>query len=204
MLLSIFTNRWIVTLVCALVVFGEMFLVKGIYTRWTKNINNAKVKTALNIVFGLAFCFALSMLTMFVYTDVIGGVYAWKYVIAAALGATLIYLILEKIFGNAVVNKIGTAFAEYLTRSGLFDGKITEKGLVAVAEKMLGNIKAIDEAKYAKQTKAVNEVVKTLDGMLADGVVTAEEKEQATKLINENGIDVNQSAYEKYKALLNK
>lgn len=204
MLLAILTNRWVLTVVCALLVFGEMFLVKKWFTSFTSKIKNVKVKSGINVILGLITCFALSAAQMYALCDVLGAVFAWKWVMAATLGATLVYLILEKIFGNAVVNELGKVFANYISHSDMFDGKITEKGVVAVAEKLLNKVNKIDTAIAAKEAKAIDEVVKRLDGFLEDGKITEEEKVEATELIHNNNIDVNNSTYEKYRALLNK
>jgi hypothetical protein len=204
MLLSIIKNPWVLMAICTLVVFFEMFLVKKWYISITKKIKNAKVRTALNVVLVLGTFFALSMCQMFALCDVLGAAYSWVSVIAATLGATLIYLVLEKIFGNAEINALGTAFCEFISHSDMFDGKITKDGVIAVAEKLLSITNKIDNAAATKEAKAINEVVKRLDGFLADGKVTEEERAEAQELIGDNGIDVNSSTYERFKALLNK
>ena len=204
MLLSIITNRWVLMLICTIIVFGEMFLVKKWYITATKNVKNAKARTALNIFCGLASCFLLASLQMFALCDVLGAEFSWVSVIAATLGATLLYLVLEKIFGNAEINALGTAFCEFISHSDMFDGKITTEGVIKVAEKLLNITNKIDTAVATKEAKAIDEVIKRLDGFLADGKVTEEEKAAAEELIEKNGIDVNSSTYERFKALLNK
>ena len=204
MLLNFFTNRWVLMVICALLTFGLMFPVKKWFTSWTPKIKNVKVKTAVNVVLGLITSFVLSAVLMWALCDVFGAVFYWKLVIASTLGATLIYLILEKIFGNAVVNKLGNDFANYISHSDLFDGKITDAGALAVAQSLFDRVNKADKAVAEKEGKAIEEVLKRLDGFIEDGKVTAEEKVAATELINKYGIDVSSSTYEKYKALLNK
>ena len=204
MLLNFFTNRWVLMVICAVLTFGLMFPVKKWFTSWTPKIKNVKVKTAVNVVLGLITSFVLAAVLMWALCDIFGAVFYWKLVIASTLGATLIYLILEKIFGNAVVNKLGNDFANYISHSDLFDGKITDAGALAVAQSLFDRVNKADKAIAEKEGKAIEEVLKRLDGFIEDGQVTAEEKVAATELINNNNIDVNNSTYEKYRALLNK
>lgn len=205
MLLEILTNRWVMMVVCMLLVFGEMFIAKKWYISFTKKIPNNKVKRALNVVFGLATCFALAAAQMYALCDVLGGVFLWHFVLAAALGATGLYLILEKIFGESEVNELGRAFCEFISHSDMFDGDLTTDGVVTVAKKLLNITNAIDEKVASKEKKAIDEVVKRLDSFLADGKVTEEEKAEAEKMIAESGYNfTGNSTYERYKALLNK
>lgn len=204
MVLSWLANRWVLMVLCALVTFGLMFPAKKWFTSWTPKIKNVKVKTAVNIFFGIITCIVLAAVLMWAFCDVFGGVFYWRFVIAAALGATGLYWALEKIFGNAVVNKLGNDFANYISHSDMFDGKITEAGALAVAENLLAKVTKIDKAVAERERKAIEELDKRLDGFLADGKVTEEEKAQATELINAHGIDVNSSTYEKYRELLKK
>lgn len=205
-LLSIITNRWFLTALCSLAVFGEMFVAKKWYTPRTATIKDAKVKTALNIVLGIITCFALSAAHMWFFSEALPGVeFAWRWVLASTFGATLIYVLLEKIFGNAVVNRLGNIFGDYISHSKLFDGKLTENGLIAVGEMLLERINKVDKAEADKENKAIAEVLKRFDGFLEDGEVTAEEKAVAADLIKTHNIDVTDSTFEqKYKALLNK
>lgn len=205
MLLAILTNRWVLMVVCAALVFGEMFLVKKWYTSFTKKITNVKFKRAVNVILGLTTCFVLAMAQMYALCDVLGAVFYWKFVIAATLGATLLYLILEKIFGESEVNALGRAFSEFISHSDMFDGNITTSGMVAVAEKLLDITQGIDEKVAKKEKKAIDEVVKRLDGFLEDGKVTKEEQAEVEKIIKETGVNLDgNSTYEKYKSLLNK
>lgn len=204
MLLAWFTNRWVLMVLCALGTFGLMFPVKKWFTSWTYKIKNVKAKTALNIFLGIITCFVLAAGLMWALCDTFGGTFYWRFVIAAALGATGLYWALEKIFGNAVVNKVGSDFAKFISLSDMFEGKITEEGLIAVAENLFAKVSKIDKAVAERERKAIEELDKTLDGFLADGKVTEEEKAQATELVNAHGIDVNSSTYEKYRVLLNK
>lgn len=204
MLLEFITNRYVLACLCALIVFFEMFIVKKWYLTLTVKIENVKVRTALNTVLGIITCFVLSAMQMFALCDVLGAVFAWKWVLVSTLGATLLYLILEKVFGNSVTNELGKVLANYISHSDMFDGKITEKGVITVAEKLLERVNKVDKAIAEQESKAIEEVVKRLDGFLSDGEVTAEERKVATELINTHNIDVNNSTYEKYRALLNK
>ena len=204
MLLTILTNRWVLMVVCALATFGLMFPVKN-WFNFTRKIKNVKAKRGVNVVLGIATCVALSAILMYMLCDVLGAVFYWKFVIAAALGATGFYLVLEKVFGESEVNELGKAFYEFISHSDLFDGKLSTDGIIAVAKKLFGITNKIDNKEAEKETKAVDAVVERLSGFLSDGVITDEEKVQADKLIKDSGANLDgNSTYEKYKALLNK
>lgn len=204
MLLDFFKQPAILMLACALCVFVEMFLVKKWFTTWTVKIENAKARRGVNVLLGIITCFALAAAQMFAFCDILGATYSWVLVAAATGIATVVYLILEKIFGESEVNELGKALANFISHSGEFDGQITKKGVTAVAKELINMAKKVDDAEATKEAKAIDEVVKRLDGFLSDGKVTAEEKVAATELINKNNIDVNSSTYERFRALLNK
>lgn len=206
--LEFITNRYVLTFICALFTFGEMAVLKKTklwFGRYTVKIKNVEAKTGVNLFLGIVYCFILSAGQMWAFCDVLpGAVFAWKWVIVATLLATGAYLMIEKIFGNAVTNKLGDMLGNYISHSDMFDGKISKKGMIAVAEKLFERVNKIDKAEAEKESKAIEEVVKRLDGFLSDGEVTAEERTVATELINTHNIDVNNSTYEKYRALLNR
>ena len=209
MLLSIITNRYILTVLCALLVFGEMFVYKKTklwYGRFTAKIKNVEWKTAINLVLGIFACLVLSASQMFAFCDILpGAVFAWTWVIASAFIATSLYLAVEKIFGNAVTNKLGNVFADFISHNNLFDGNITKDGMIALAEQLLERVNKVDKAKAEKEQTVLNDVYKRFDGFLEDGEITAEEKAVAADLIKTHNIDVTDSTFEqKYKALLGK
>lgn len=205
MLLNILTNRWVLMAVCLVLVFGEMFIAKKWFTSFTVKIKNAKMKRGVNAILGLITCFVLAAAQMYALCDVLGAVFYWRFVLAAAIGANFLYVVLEKIFGESEVNALGKAFCEFISHSDMFDGNITTDGVVAVAEKLLNITTEIDKKVAIKEAAAIDEVVKRLDGFLADGKVTEEEKKEAEKIIADSGVNFNgNSTYEKYKALLNK
>lgn len=204
MLLNLLKTDWILMLVCAACVFGEMFLVKNWFLSFTKKIADARARRGVNVLLGIFTCFVLSAAQMFGFCDVLGVTYSWVWVIAATGIATGVYMIIEKIFGESYVNELGKTFSNFISHSELFDGKITKEGVIAVANQLLAITNKVDVAEASKEAKAIDEVVKRLDGFLADGKITDAERAEATTLIKNSGIDVTSSTYEKYKALLNK
>ena len=159
----------------------------------------------MNVLLGVITCVALASAQMYALCDVFNTVYRWSFVIAAALSATGLYLIIEKIFGESNLVALGKAFCNFVSHSDIFDGELTADGAVAVARKLFNITTEIDKKEIAKEEKAVDEVVKKLNEFLNDGKITDEEKAEAEKLIAncKKGIE-NNSTYEKYKALLNK
>ena len=204
MLLEFFKNPWVLMVLCMVGTFGEMFFAKKWFTSFTSKIKNVKAKRGLNVVLGMATCVALSAVQMYTLCDLLGSVYLWTRVIAAAAGATGVYLILEKVFGESEVNELGKAFHDVVSHSELFDGDLSTAGATEIAKKLFAITTEIDKKVAEKETKAIDEVVKKLDSFLMDGVVTEEEKREAQRLVSANGVALEESAYEKYKALLSK
>lgn len=205
MIMELMANRWVLYVVCTLFVFAEMFFAKKWYTKWTVKIKDAKVKTTTNLVLGMLTCVALAAGQMWTFCDIFAGTFYWHFAVAAGLSATGIYLAFEKIFGNANLNKLGEAFRSVVSHSDLFDGEISAGGAVKVAERLQGLVEKIDKKEAEKEDKAIVKLEALLDGFLADGKLTVEEKESADKFLKDYSADdlKGNPTYEKYLQLLN-
>lgn len=195
-------NPYVFTALVLLGVFFEMFAAKKLYIGFTSKIKNEKARRGLNIFFGLVVCTILSYGQMYVFTNIIGATFAVKHVFASALGATGLYLVLEKVFTDSEMTAIGKLFCDILGRSDLFDGTLTANGVKDTINNFASIIKAQEDAKAAQEKKAVDEVAARLDAFLADGKVTAAEKEEARKLVEKAGASLSGSTRAKYEALL--
>lgn len=205
MLLNLLKTDWILALVCAACVFTEMFLVKKWFTSFTQNIKDARARRGANVILGIFTCFVLSAAQLFGFCDVLGVAYSWVWVIVSTGVATFIYWGIEKVFGDAYVNELGKTFSNFISHSELFDGKITKEGVISVANQLLAITNKVDVAEATKEAKAIDEVVKRLDGFLADGKITDAERAETERIIKASGVNLNgNSTYEKYKALINK
>lgn len=200
MLFEFIKQPLVMMFICALLVFGEMFLAKKWFTNFTKKIESAKARRGANVVLGIITCLVLALSQMAALCDVFAIGYLWQFAIASAFIATFIYIVLEKIFGESEVNEVGKIFCQVISHSAQFDGNITKSGMVDVAHKMFAVVNGIDNAVAAKEEKAIDDVVARLDAFLADGKVTAEEKAEAQKIVADSGIDT--SLLAKYSALL--
>ena len=195
-------SPYVFTAIVLLGVFFEMFAFKKLYVGFTSKIKNEKVRRGLNLVFGIVSCMALAFSQMHVFCNLITAEYAFKHIAAAALGATGLYIALEKVFSDSEMSAIGKVFCDIFSRSNLFDGEITASGAKGVLANMLDIVKKQDDEKAAKEQKAADEIKARLEAFLADGKVTADEKEAAQKLVAESGIALTGSTREKYEALL--
>lgn len=205
MIMELMANRWVLYVVCTLLVFAEMFFAKKWYTTVTVKIKDAKVKTFTNLVLGVLTCVALAAVQMWALCDVFGGTFYWHFVVAAGLSSTAIYLAFEKVFGNATANKLGEMFRSLVSHSDIFDGEISPSGAVKVAERIQDVVAKIDEKEAEKEDKAIAEIVSRLDAFLEDGKITVEEKENADKFLKDYSADdlKGNPTYEKYLELLN-
>lgn len=195
-------NPYVFTAIVLLGVFFEMFAAKKLYIGFTSKIKNEKARRGLNVFFGLVVCTMLAYGQMYVVTNIIGAPFAVKHVLAAAFGATGLYLVLEKVFTDSEMTAIGKVFCDIISRSDLFDGEITPDGVAGTLTNMLAIVQNKDAEKAAQEKKAVDEVAARLDAFLADGKVTAAEKEAAKKLVADSGVALNGSTRAKYEALL--
>lgn len=200
MIYAFVTNSIVLMFICAFLVFGEMFLVKKWYTSFTKKIANAKVRRTANLGLGVVTCLVLALSQMAAICDVFAIPYIWNFAIASGFIATGVYLALEKILG-AEVDEVGKMFCDVISHSDKFNGNITHDGMVSVARQMLAIVKKIDDAEKQKENEAVAKVCAKIDEFLADGHLTAYEKEQAKKLIDESGVEVS-TFYNKYSEML--
>lgn len=204
MLYQFITNKWVIMVICAILVFIEMFVAKKWFTSFTVKIKNAKAKRTINVVLGVATCVALSVLQMVALCDVLKVDVYMPHAYAAALLATCLYLSLEKIL-KSEVEALGEAFQNYVSHSDAFDGELSSGGVMEVARGLFNITNKIDEKEAEKESKTVAEICHKLDKILEDGIVTDAEKAEADKLIAESGADLEgNSTYEKYKAVLNK
>ncbi len=206
MIANWFTNRWVLYAFCAVFTFIEMIGAKYAYLSWTKKIENEKVRVATNLVCGFALCVLLSAIQMWALCDVFGGIFYWKFVIAAAGTATGAYLVYEKIFGNSENTLLGKVFREVLNNSGLFEGKISSKNAVKLANLLRDRIAELDKKVADRENKGLNTVVSLLGTVIADGKVDEEEKKEVEKVVA--GFDANDLAknetYQKYVSILKK
>ena len=205
MIMELMANRWVLYVVCTLLVFAEMFFAKKWYKPFTEKFKNAKVKTATNLILGVFTCIALAAVQMWALCDVFKGVFYWHFVVAAGISATGIYLCFEKVFGNAETTKLGETFRSVVSHSNLFDGEISASGAVKVAEKLHSVVAEIDHKEAEKEDKAIKEVVSRLDAFLKDGKITVDEKETVDKVLeNYSPADLKGNpTYERYLQLLN-
>lgn len=195
------SNPYVFTAIVLLGVFFEMFAAKKLYIGFTDKIKNEKARRGLNVFFGLVVCTVLAYSQMYVITNILGTVFAPKHVFAAAFGATCLYLILEKVFSDSEMTAIGKVFCDIISRSDLFDGEITAAGVHSTVTNLLSIVQSKDAEKAAKEQAAVDEVAARLDAFLADGKVTAAEKEEAKQLVESAGT-LSGSTRAKYEALL--
>lgn len=205
MLYSFLTNKWVIMVLCAVLVFFEMFVAKKWFTSFTVKIKKVKAKRAANVALGLVTCVVLAMAQMYALCDVLKTQVYIPHIFAAAGIATLVYLCIEKIFTESEVNAMGKAFRDFVSHSKLFDGELSPEGVMAVAGKLLNITDKIDTEETAKESKAIEEVCAKLNEFLYDGKITADEKAEAEKLIKESGANLEgNSTYEHYKNVLGK
>lgn len=203
MILDWLANRWFQLGLVTLLTFAAMYGAKYWFVSFTRKIKNVKARRGLNVLFGVGTSFVLAAIELYAFTDIFGGTFTWTFATAAALGATGLYLIIEKVFGESVANEVGKAFCEFVSRSDLFDGKLSAQGAVDVAKKLLGKVDIVDKKEAAKEKKAIDEVLKKLDGFIADGEVTEAERAEADKILENAHADVlASSTYAKYQELL--
>lgn len=204
MVLTWLANRWFQLFLVTLFTFAAMYGAKYWFISFTKKITSAKARRALNLVLGVFTSLLIAAIELYVFTDIFGGTFTWTFVVAAALGATGLYLVIEKVFGESVANEVGKAFCEFISRSDMFDGKLSVEGAVDVAKQLLGKVDIVDKKEASKEKKAIDEVIKKLDGFIADGEVTEAEKAEAEKLLACAHDSVyTSSTYAKYQQLLN-
>lgn len=192
----------VMMLLCALIVFGEMFIAKKWYINLTAKIDSVTGRRAANVGLGIATCLVLALSQMALLCDVFAIAFLWQFAIASAFIATGIYLVLEKIFTESKVNEVGKIFCDVISHSDKFDGNITSAGMVDVAHKMYDVVKRLDDGIASKESKTVDAVVAKLDEFLSDGKITEAEKIAAQKIVVESGVDT--SLLSKYKNLLSK
>ena len=205
MIINFISKTWILAIIAMVVVFFEMFFAKRWFVHFTKKITSARARRGANVIFGILTCIALSFAQLFALCDFFTVPFAWQWAIAAALGATLLYLILEKIFTDSELKELGEAFRDLVSHSDLFDGDISKDGIINVAQRIFEITSDLDQKVAAKEGKAIDEVVKKLDEFIKDGNITEAEKAEAAAYVKKYGTALTStSTYEKYKQLLNK
>lgn len=201
-------REWIATplvlaVIVMLITFGAMFGAKKWFLHFTKKIANPTVRRGVNVALGLATCFVISATLLLAFVDWFKLTFVWWTVVVSALGATGMYLILEKVFGEAKVNEAGNAVMEAISHSALFDGKLTADGLAKFTKGLFTVTNGIDKAVAEKENVAVDKALTAIEGFLADGKITAEEQAQIEKMRKSVNLEGTET-YNKYLALLNK
>lgn len=201
-------REWIATplvlaVIVMLITFGAMFGAKKWFLHFTKKIANPTVRRGVNVALGLATCFVISATLLLAFVDWFKLTFVWWTVVVSALGATGMYLILEKVFGEAKVNEAGKAVMEAISHSDLFDGKLTADGLTKFTKGLFTITNGIDKAVAEKEKVAVDKALTAIEGFMADGKITAEEQAQIEKMRKSVNLEGTET-YNKYLALLNK
>ena len=199
MLYEFIKQPLVMMFVCALGVFGLMFVVKHSFLWATNKIKSEKARKIANMALGVASCLELAFSLMWVLCDAFGVTYFWQFAIGSAFIANYAYIVLEKYLG-ADVEAIGKIVRDIFTRSDLFDGEITAQGVTHFVEKCAEIIKRVDNRRDEKETAAIDNVIAKFDSFIADGQITAEEKAEAKRLAAENNIDA--SLLAKYAPIL--
>ena len=206
MLFEIIKQPLVMMAVCALLVFVELCAAKKIapnvwFTKMTKNIPSPEVRRGTNLVLGIIISVGIALSDMAILCDVFGIAWLWHFAIASGFIATFIYLVIEKVWGESKANELGNIFCDVLSYSAGFDGNITEVGKRELAKKVANILKGIDDAAATKESKTIDKIVSKLDAFLADGDITAEEKAEAKKLVEDAGI-ADSTLLAKYRELL--
>lgn len=204
MIINFISNPWILSAFTTICVFFEMFFCKKWFTAFTKNTKSEKVRRGLNVILGIFTCFVLSAFQLFTFCDVLHVSFEWKWVAAAALASTLIYLILEKVYSDSELKELGEAFRDLVSHSDMFDGDLSKDGIVRVAERIFEITTRIDEEIASKEDKTIDAVVEKLDEFIRDGNITEKEKQEAAEFVKKYGYALTStSTYEKYRQMLN-
>lgn len=203
MLLNFIKNPCVMMVVCAALVFVEMFIAKRWFLHFTKKIKSAQTRRGVNVLLGILTCIALALGQTFAMCDVLHVTMQKPLAFASGLIANFVYLIIEKIWGESKVNELGEIFQNFISHSDIFEGELSSEGMVNVAKKLFNIADGIDQKKAAQENEAVEKVCMKLEEFLADGVISAEEEAEAKKLLNNTNV-TETSTYEKYAALLKK
>jgi hypothetical protein len=205
MIINFISNPWIITAITMVCVFFEMFFAKKWFTTFTVKMKSAKARRGFNVILGILTCVALSAAQLFALCDVLSVAFAWKWVFAAALASTLLYLALEKIFTDSELKELGEAFRDLVSHSDMFDGDLSKAGIISVAQRIFEITSAIDDDVASKEIKTIDAVTKKLEEFIKDGNISEAEKAQAAEYVKKYGTAlVNTTTYERYKNLLNK
>ena len=204
MIIEFISNPWILAAIAMVCVFFEMFFAKKWFLHFTKNFKSARARRGFNVILGIVTCFALSSTQLFAFCDVLGVTFYWYCAIAAALGSTLLYLILEKIFSDSELQELGEAFRDLVSHSDMFDGDLSKDGIIGVAERIFEITAALDDEVASKEAKTIDAVTKKLEEFIKDGNISEKEKAEAAAYVKKYGVTLTStSTYERYKQLLN-
>lgn len=204
MIINFISNTWVLAAITMVCVFFEMFFAKKWFVKFTANMKSAKARRGFNVILGVLTCVVLSAAQLFAFCDVLTVQFEWAGVFAAALGSTLIYLMLEKVFTDSELKELGEAFRDLVSHSDMFDGDLSKDGIISVAQRIFEITSAIDDEVASKETKTIDAVVEKLNEFIKDGNITEAEKAQAAAYVKKYGAALtNTSTYDKYRQLLN-
>ena len=193
----------VLSIVVMLLTFGEMFIAKKWFTSFTVKMANPVARRGVNLIAGVATAVILAYAQIFAVCDWFNITLAVWTVFVAGLGATGMYLALEKVFGEAKVNELGKTMVNVLSHSKLFDGDLSVEGATKFTKKLLNVVDAIDKEVARQQDVAVDKAVNALEDFVKDGKITKEEQTKAEALLNNVNLD-GHDVYKRYQALLNK
>lgn len=197
------TNPLVLAIVSMVLTFGFMFIAKKWYTCFTKKVENPVARRGANMFFGIITSFVLSWIFVKVICDFIAVATTGWAIVVSAFGATGIYLVLEKVFGESDVNELGNAITEVLSKSNMFEGDLTKQGATRFVKGLLSMVTEVEAEKAIKEKDVVDSAVEKFKVFLADGKITDDEKAEADKLLKNVNLEGNET-YCKYKELLNK
>lgn len=204
MIINFISNPWIIAAITMVCVFFEMFFAKKWFTTFTKKIESAKARRGANVILGILTSCVLAAAQNFALCDVLKVEFAGKWAIAAALGSTLVYLVLEKVFTDSELKELGEAFRDLVSHSDMFDGDLSKNGIIGVAKRIFDITSAIDTEKASKENDTIEAVVEKLEEFIKDGNISEAEKKQAAAYVREHGIELTEtSTYETFKKMLN-
>lgn len=188
-------------------VFAEMFVAKKWFIHFTPIIKSAKVRRSVNLLLGVATCFALSAIEIFAICDFVGSSFSWLIVVVTTFAATELYLMIEKIFGESGVNELGKSLLEIISKSDKFVGDISKSNVTKIAKELIEKAHGVD-AKQAmeltdKETAVVDDVIARITSIVEDGVVTDEERAVVDELAKNNDL-TQYDVFRKYKDIIGK
>lgn len=169
-------------------------------------IKHAEAREGVYTICDFVVAFVLSLAEIFLISDTLDATFSWIVISASAGVGILLYLLLEKIFGESRLKQLGESVAAIISKSSQFEGKLTKKNMGKMSAEFLAKIADIDNAKKEaedkKQEKAVNTLIAKINEVTADGVVTEVEKAEVDALVKDNADFKNSDFYKTYSAKL--